>query len=145
MAYKYGSKHFFSILLHNPLSNTHVLGQRCPSQYNPHKPCLQVWPSSFYDCMTIVLHLATQTIIFTATNKQKNREQQSYSQKKKEITFYRNEVVEGFPSATETCMVGSSFFNRQQSGNCNLKEATPETKKHKGNQKRNNTLFKNSI
>lgn len=64
------------------------------------------------------------------------------------VTFYRIGAAEELSSVTKTCMVGSSLFNRQWSGNNNFKEATPETQKHKINQKKkkkNNTLFKNSI
>ena len=45
--------------LHNPLWNTHVLGQSCQFQYN-HQSYLQVWHGSPYDCMTTLPHLVAQ-------------------------------------------------------------------------------------
>jgi len=45
--------------LHNPLWNTHVLGQPCQFQYN-HQSYLQVWHGSPYDCMTTLPHLVAQ-------------------------------------------------------------------------------------
>ena len=58
-----------------------------------------------------------------------------------EVNFYRIGAFEEFPSAIETCMVGSLLFNCQWSRNYNLKRSTPKTQKHKRNQKRNNTLL----
>ena len=58
---------------------------------------------------------------------------------KEKVIFYRICAAEELPP--ETCMVGSLLFNCQWSRNSNLNGSTPETQKHKGNQKRNNTLL----
>ena len=60
---------------------------------------------------------------------------------KEKVNFYRICAIEELPSAIETGMVGSLLFNFQWSRNYNLKGSTPETKKHKREHKRNNTLL----
>ena len=57
------------------------------------------------------------------------------------LFFYRIGATEELPYAIETCMVRSLLFNNHWSTNFNLKRLTPETQKHKRNQKRNNTLL----
>ena len=77
----------------------------------------------------------TNNYLYYSKQIQSNRKKmkkQLYVQVSK-ITFYRIGATKELPSTTETFMVGSSLFNLQWSGNYNLKEATPETQKHKRN------------
>ena len=68
-------------------------------------------------------------------------ERKIYVQVSRKIIFYKIGATEELPSTIKTCMVGSLLFNFHWRGKHSLNGSTPETQKHKRNQKRNNTLL----